>query len=113
MLNQIVEVSIDNTGNYKGLVNKLLPNADVVADRFHVMKIVNQELNKARNDLRLANEKNSSEVEKTRIEAALKQSKYALLKPEENLTDSQKSKLEEVREVLPSLAQMHASKGSI
>ena len=38
VLRQIVEVSIDLSGNYKGLVNKVLPNADIVADRFHVMK---------------------------------------------------------------------------
>jgi len=110
VLSQIVEVSIDLSGNYKGLVNKLLPNAEVVADRFHVMKIVNQDLNAARNALRKANEENSNEVERNRIKAALKQSKYALLKPEENLTQKQKDQLEEIREVLPSLAQMHQQK---
>jgi transposase len=44
VLEQIVEVSIDLCKNYKSLVNQLLPNADVVADRFHVMKIVNKDL---------------------------------------------------------------------
>lgn len=33
-----------------------------------------------------------------------------LLKPEENLTERQKLKLEEIREALPSLAQMHQQK---
>ena len=46
---QIKEVSIDLAGNYRGLVKRVLPNADIVADRFHVMKLVNQELNRARN----------------------------------------------------------------
>lgn len=110
VLNQIVEVSIDLSGNYKGLVNKLFPNATVVADRFHVMKIVNQDLDTARKTLRKANEQAVDEVEKARIAAALKQSKYALLKPEENLTQKQKAKLEEIREVLPDLAQMHQQK---
>lgn len=91
VLSQIVEVSIDLSGNYKGLVNKLLPNTEVIADRFHVMKIVNHDLDMARKNFRKANEENSNEVEKSRIEEALKQSKYALLKPEENLTEKQKA----------------------
>ncbi len=110
VLSQIVEVSIDLSGNYKGLVNKLLPHATVVADRFHVMKIVNQDLDTARKTLRKANDETVDEVEKARIAAALKHSKYALLKPEENLTEKQKAKLEEIRAVLPSLAQMHQQK---
>jgi len=110
VLSQIVEVSIDLSGNYKGLVNKLLPQAVVVADRFHVMKIVSQDLDTARKTLRKTNNENLDDVEKERIEAALKQSKYALLKPEENLTETQKAKLKEIREVVPSLAQMHHQK---
>jgi transposase len=46
-LHQIIEVSIDMSENYKCLVHKLLPNAQVVADRFHVMKLVNQDLDAA------------------------------------------------------------------
>jgi transposase len=110
VLSQIVEVSIDLSGNYKGLVQKLLPKANIVADRFHVMKIVNQDLDTARKDLRKANEEATDEGEKQRVEAALKQSKYALLKPEEKLTEKQKEKLEEIREVLPELAEMHQQK---
>lgn len=110
VLNQIVEVSIDLSGNYKSLAHKLLPNATVVADRFHVMKIVNQDLDMARKALNKANDKTDDEVEKARIAAALKHSKYVLLKPEENLTEKQKIKLKEIREVLPPLAQMHQHK---
>ena len=111
MLSQIVEVSIDLSGNYKGLVNKLLPNAEVVADRFQVMKIVGHDLDTARKTVR-TNEENSNKVEKSRIEAALKQSKYALLSPEDNLTEKQKAKLKEIREVVPLLAQMQSAKVS-
>lgn len=110
VLSQIIEVSIDLSGNYKGLVHKLLPNAEVVADRFHVMKIVNQDLDTARKALLKANEKNSNKEEKSRIEEALKQSKYVLLKPEDNLKEKQKAKLEKIRELLPSLAEMHRQK---
>jgi len=93
VIHQIIEVSIDLSGNYKGLVHKILPNADIVADRFQVMKIVNQELNAVRLSVIKANEENKNTAEKRRIEAALKQSKYALLRPGENLTDKQKLKL--------------------
>jgi transposase len=36
-----------------------------------------------------------------------------LLKPEEKLTEKQKAKLEEIREMLPSLAQMHQQKEAL
>jgi transposase len=48
VLLQIEEVSMDMTGNYKSLVQKYCPNAVITGDRFHVMKIVNEELNQAR-----------------------------------------------------------------
>lgn len=40
----------------------------------------------------------------------MKNSKYALLKPEENLTEKQQAKLAEVKVVAPSLAAMHQHK---
>ena len=46
MLEQIEEVSIDLWRPYKNLVEELMPNAQVVADRFHVMKQVNDELSR-------------------------------------------------------------------
>ena len=110
VLEQIVEVSMDLSGNYKGLVHKILPNADIVADRFHVMKLVNQDLNTARNAVIKTNEKSQNTRKKASIEAALKQSKYPLLKPEANLTEKQQLKLKEVKAVSPLLASMHQQK---
>jgi len=52
VLEQITEVSMDMSGNYKGLVTDLLPNADITVDRFHVMKVVNEELDAARRDVK-------------------------------------------------------------
>jgi transposase len=49
VMSQIEEVSIDLSGNYRILVKKMLPNAGLVADMFPVMKLVNAELNRARN----------------------------------------------------------------
>ena len=48
VLSQIKEVSMDMTGNYKSLVKKLCPNADAIVDRFHVTKMLHEELNQAR-----------------------------------------------------------------
>lgn len=47
-LSKITEVSIDLWSPYKKLVEELMPYADVTADRFHVMKQVNDELDAAR-----------------------------------------------------------------
>jgi transposase len=40
-------VSIYLCKGYKNIVEKLMPNAQVVADRFHVMSQINQELYQA------------------------------------------------------------------
>jgi transposase len=110
VLSNICEVSIDLSGSYRGLVKRLLPNAEIVADRFHVMKLVNQELNQAR----LSFARNPTELpEGVSIEdaqAALKQSKYALLKPKADLTEIQATKLEDLKAVSPKLALMHQHK---
>lgn len=110
VLNQITEVSIDLSGNYRGLVRKQMPNAQVVADRFHVAQLVSRELNAVRNQEIRLNRSLLDEAEQTRIQKVLKSSKYALLKPEENLTDKQKATLELVKQASPLLAQMHQQK---
>ena len=43
VFSQIEEVSMDMSGNYKSLVKKNCPNAEVTVDRFHVTKIVQEE----------------------------------------------------------------------
>lgn len=48
VLEQIEEVSIDLWHGYKNLVLELMPNAQVVADRFHVMTQINKELDTQR-----------------------------------------------------------------
>lgn len=110
VLSQITEVSIDLSGNYRGLVNKVLPNAEIVADRFHVMKLVNEELNRARNAEKKVVEALEDDEKKAALKAVLKDSKYAVLKPEEHLTEKQKMKLEEVKKTFPKLAEMHHQK---
>lgn len=110
VLSQIKEVSIDLSGNYRGLVKKCMPNAEIVADRFHVMKVVNDELNKAIGAARKMAKETEDEAERERLKKVLSKSKYAILKPEENLTDKQKIKLNEIKEYFPVLAEMHQHK---
>ena len=110
ILSEIIEVSIDLSGNYRGLVQKMLPQASIVADRFHVTKIVNEDVNQVRRAVLKANENNPDPMEKVKVKEALKQSKYALLKPEAHLTDKQKLKLAEVKAVSPLLAEAHRQK---
>ena len=63
VLEGIEEVSIDLWKGYKNLVIELMPNAQVVADRFHVMTQINQELDTQR------------KIEKRQIEELIKKAK--------------------------------------
>ncbi|MEG4990158.1 transposase [Microcoleus sp. BR0-C5] len=45
---QVLEVSVDMWGGFPKVIQEVFPNAIVVYDRFHVMKYVNEELNKIR-----------------------------------------------------------------
>jgi transposase len=75
VLNQIIEVSIDLSGNYRGLVQKMMPDANIIADRFHVMKLVGEELNKTIIKEKKAAVAMPDKPDKMRVKQALKQSK--------------------------------------
>ena len=45
---QVEEVSVDMWGGFPKVIEQVFPNAQLVIDRFHVMKVVNQDLNKLR-----------------------------------------------------------------
>ncbi len=87
-----------------------MPNAQVVADRFHVIKQVNDELDRQRKQEKRQAEKEKDRPKKEGILAALNKSKYALLKYEENLTEEQLLKLEQVKLISPRLELMHELK---
>jgi transposase len=109
VLNQIEEVSMDMTGNYKSLVRKLCPNANVTVDRFHVTKMIHQELNQARIDQKKAS--SSLKVkERAQLLDSLKGSKYTLLKLEKNLSSEQELKLKQVKNVSEILENLHILK---
>lgn len=75
---EVREVSVDMWAGFRKVVIEVFPNAAVVIDRFHVMKLVNDRLNKIR---RLA-------------KITTKGSRYLLLKNYQYLTESEKASLE-------------------
>lgn len=120
VLEQIEEVSIDLWQGYKSLVTEMMPNAQVVADRFHVMVQINKELDTARKrekrnvENAIKNSKNEQEkLEKETILEGLNKSKYVLLKNGEDLNDEQRIKLNQVKQVSPSLKIMYELKEKI
>jgi len=110
VLEQIEEVSIDMWKPYKNVSEALIPQAEVVADRFHVMKQVNEELDGARKKIKKAAVASKNNSEKARILSGIKKSKYVLLKNEETITEIEKEKLESVKKVAPTLHKMHQLK---
>jgi transposase len=120
VLEEIREVSIDLWQGYRSLVKEIMPNAQVVADRFHVMVQINKELDaerkreKRRVENLIKKTKNQKAKEKhEKVLEGLNKSKYVLLKNEENLTVEQKIKLTEVKKVSPSLKIMYELKEKI
>jgi transposase len=94
-----------------------MPNAQIVADRFHVMAQINKELDgerkkekrKIESEIKQAKTPEEKAVKAT-ILAGITDSKYAILKNEEDLSDEQKDKLAQVRNVSNRLGKMHQLK---
>lgn len=86
----------------------LIPNVQVVADRFHVTVQVNKELDTQikreriqAKDLEKTTKLRSKKAECQQILEELKKSKYSLLKNERDLNEKQKIKLLQVKTVCP------------
>ena len=99
---------------YKSLAMEMMPNPQVVADRFHVMAQINQELDGERKQEKrkivseIKQAKTPEEkLEKEIILAGITDSKYAILKNEKDLNDKQKDKLTQVKNVSDRLKTMH------
>ena len=95
---QIEEVAIDMREPYSNVCEELLPNADITVDRFHVAKAVNEELKKLKNQ------------EKKQHPEVIKGAHYPLLKNQEDLSDTQQEKLNQVYETCPTLKMAHRLK---
>lgn len=110
VLDKIEEVSIDLWKPYKSLVSELMPDAQVVADRFHVMKQVNNELDTQRKSQKREADSTKKTPEAEEIIAGIAKSKYVLLKNKKDLNETQKIKLDVVKKVSPVLGVMHELK---
>jgi transposase len=120
VLEQIEEVSIDLWKGYRNLVRDLMPNAQVVADRFHVMAQINKELDAQRKrekrqveDLIKKAESSEEKADQEKVLEGLKKSKYVLLKNESDLNEEQKAKLLQVKDVSSTLKSMQGLKEEI
>ena len=120
ILEQIEEVSIDLWQGYKNVVMELMPHAQVVADRFHVMTQINKELDiqrkREKRNIEESIKKAKNISKKSKLEqilSGLKNSKYPLLKNEDNLNEEQNNKLIQVKSVSPVLKEMHELKEKI
>jgi transposase len=97
-----------------------MPNAQVVADRFHVMAQINKELDSQRKrekrqveDLIKKAESLEKKADQEKILEGLKKSKYVLLKNESELNEEQKAKLMQVKDVSFTLKSMQELKEEI
>jgi transposase len=83
-LKNVKKISMDMWKSFINVAKEKLPNAEVVHDKFHLIKYLNEAIDKVR----------KREV-KTHEE--LKHSRYVMLKNEANLTEKQRIKFEEIR----------------
>ncbi len=78
-------VSMDMWRPYRAFVKKQLPQAQIVADRFHVMKNLNEQLTKARRQIQRQADEATAE--------ALKGSRWLLVRNRDTLTEEQEQQL--------------------
>ena len=83
----VKEVSVDMWGGFPKVIRQVFPNAQIIIDRFHVMKMVNEALN----DLR----------KKSGIK--IKNSRHLLLKNGADLREDQQEELRKILSLSPTL----------
>jgi len=86
---QIQYVCSDMWRAYLRVIKKKLPHALHILDRFHIVKKLNEAVDGVRKE-------ETKEMKNKGFEPILKSSKYCFLKNEENLTESQQHKLNEL-----------------
>ena len=113
----IEEVSIDMWKPYKTVAEEIMPQAEIVVDRFHLMKLINEEVDKARKRVKREMEvafkkakgKKRKQEFKNKLEA-IKKSKYVLLKNQEHLEEQEEEKLKIVLQEYPELRRVYRLK---
>ena len=89
---QIKQASLDLSPAFISGVKEFFPSAEVTFDRFHVVKLLNEAMDKVRKAERKENE-------------ALKGHKYTFLKNHENLSETKQQELAEMIRLYPALGE--------
>jgi transposase len=102
---RIKVVTMDMSSAFISWVEANLPNAEIVFDHFHVIKLVNDRLDKVRRTI-------CAELDEERRKA-LKGNRFILLRNAEDLDADGKARLDAVRKTFRPLADAHALKESL
>ena len=84
-LNKVTAISMDMWKAFMKTAQEILPNAAIVHDRFHLVKYLNEAIDKVRR-------------REVKQHQDLKNSRYALLKNPENLTDRQRIHFQAIKD---------------
>jgi transposase len=98
----VEEVAMDLWEPYALAVGACLPQARIVADRFHVMKSLNDQVTAARRDIQRTLPEESKQT--------LKGCRWLLVRNEADLSEEEKARLEAMFAVAPTLQQLHRLK---
>jgi transposase len=98
----LMAVAMDMSGPYKSAVKEFLPGRDIVFDRFHVMKLMNEAIDDIRREQQCLYKKKGEDV--------LKGSRYLLLKNIESLEPERRTGLQTLLEMNAPLACAHMLK---
>jgi transposase len=99
-------VSMDMWEAYRQAVRKRLPHAQIVADRFHVMKQLNHQIDLIRRSIQRKAKKDGEEA----LYQALKGSRWVLLKNRNELTPEQEAQLRTIMAVSDELRAIYLLK---
>lgn len=95
-------VAMDMWGPYRGIVQTKLPQAEIVADRFHVMKQLNDAIAKIRRNLQTKADKESYEL--------LKGTRWILVRNRVDLKPEEEAKLQATLNAFPELRKAYLLK---
>jgi transposase len=101
----IESVTIDMSKAYISAVQEMVPHADLIFDRFHVQRLVQNALDETRRD-------EVRDAVTKREKKALKNTRWTLLKSPWNLTDSDVQTLEELEDSNKTIFRAHILKDS-
>lgn len=99
---EIELVAMDMGRAFISWVEKYLPKANIVFDHFHVIKLMNEKIDKARRRITATLDDKEKEV--------LKKQRFTLLHNEEDLDEEAAEHLEEIKNTFQELADLHMMK---